>query len=130
MLTKVQATAVAKYLVANGPGFSSGYLDHGCETAWELACDALVALGYWIEAPRGVRLLPSPVSPSVLPRWDDICCVVLSVAEQMCRIRHSWSRPEDETGPSSVHLKTSVRFRLIKERTQDFYLVKEGPVGG
>tara|TARA_R110002095_G_scaffold36750_1_gene34329 strand:- start:359 stop:529 length:171 start_codon:yes stop_codon:yes gene_type:complete len=56
--------------------------------------------------------------------------VVLSVAEQMCRIRHSWSRPEDETGPSSVHLKTSVRFRLIKERTQDFYLVKEGPVGG
>jgi hypothetical protein len=109
MLTKVQATAVAKYLVANGPGSSSGYLDHGCETAWELACDALVALGYGTEAPRGVRLLPSPVLPNVLPRWDDACCVVLSVAEQMCRIRlrHSWSGPDDETGPGTADPETT-----------------------
>lgn len=115
MLTETQAAAVAKYLVANTPGTSSGYLDHGYETAWELACDALIALGYATEAPRGARLLPSPVSPAVLPRWDDICCVVLSVAEQMCRIRlrHSCSGPDDETGPSSAHPETSVLLNLL-----------------
>lgn len=115
MLTETQATAVASYLVANAPGASSGYLDHGYETAWELACDALVALGYATEAPRGARLLPSPVSPAVLPRWDDICCVVLSVAEQLCRLRlrHSWSGPGDETGPGSADLETAALLNLL-----------------
>ena len=109
MLTETQAAAVARYLVANTPGASSGYLDHGYETAWELACDALEALGYATDAPRGARLLPSPVSPAVLPRWDDICCVVLSVAEQLCqlRLRHSWSEPDDKTGPGTADPETA-----------------------
>lgn len=115
MLTERQAAAVATYLVTKGPGASSGYLDHGCETAWEMACDVLIGLGYATDAPRGVRLLPSPVPPNVLPRWDDACCVVLSVAEQLCRIRlrHSWSGPDDETGPSSAHTETSVLLNLL-----------------
>lgn len=115
MLTERQAVAVATYLVTKGPGASSGYLDHGCETAWEMACDVLIALGYATDAPRGARLLPSPVPPNVLPRWDDACCVVLSVAEQLCRIRlrHSWSGPDDETGPSSAHPETSVLLNLL-----------------
>jgi hypothetical protein len=109
VLTKHQATAVARYLVANAPGASSGYLDHGYETAWELACDALEALGYATEAPRGARLIPSPVFPSVLPRWDDACCVVLCVAEQLCqlRLRLSWSEPDDKTGPGTADLETA-----------------------
>jgi len=41
MLTEIQATAVATYLVVNGPGSSSGYLDHGYETTWEMACAKL-----------------------------------------------------------------------------------------
>jgi len=115
MLTKHQATAVARYLVANAPGASSGYLDHGYETAWELACDALEALGYATEAPRGARLIPSPVFPSVLPRWDDACCVVLCVAEQLCRIRlrHSWSEPDEETGPGTADPETAVLLSLL-----------------
>ncbi len=68
MLTEMQAAAVARYLVANGPGSPSGYIDHGCDSAWEMTCDALVALGYATEAPRGVRLLPCPVRPDVFPR--------------------------------------------------------------
>lgn len=109
MLTETQATAVAKYLVANWPGSSSGYLDHGCETAWEMASEALVALGYATEAPRGVRLLPCPVRPDVFPRWDDTCCVVLSVAEQLCqlRLRQSWSEPDDKTGPGTADAETA-----------------------
>ena len=45
LLTEIQAAAVGRYLVAKAPGVSSGYIDHGYETAWELACDALEALG-------------------------------------------------------------------------------------
>lgn len=80
-----------------------------------MACDALVALGYATEAPRGVRLLPCPVRPDVFPRWDDACCVVLSVAEQLCRIRlrHVWSEPDDETGPSSADPETAVLRSLL-----------------
>jgi hypothetical protein len=86
-----------------------------CATAPVLACDVLIALGYATDAPRGARLLPSPVPPNVLPRWDDACCVVLSVAEQLCqiRLRHSWSGPDDETGPSSAHPETSVLLNLL-----------------
>jgi hypothetical protein len=115
MLTEMQASAVATYLVANAPRSSSGHIDHGCESAWEMACDALEALGYATEAPRGARLIPSPVSPVVLPRWDDACCVVLSVAEQMCRIRLrcSRSRPGDETGPGSADPETAVLLSLL-----------------
>lgn len=115
MLTETQATAVAKYLLANTPGASSGYLDHGYETAWELACDALIALGYATEAPRGARLISSPVFPSVLPRWDDICCVVLSVAEQLCqlRLRHPRSDPTDKTGPGSADPETAALLNLL-----------------
>lgn len=115
MLTPAQANAVAIYLVTNGPVSSSGYLDHGCETAWELACDALIVLGYATEAPRGARLLPSPVSPAVLPRWDDICCIALSVAEQLCRIRfrHSWSEPGHETGPGTAEEETVEMLNIL-----------------
>jgi len=68
-----------------------------------------VALGYATEAPRGVRLLPSPVLPNVLPRWDDACCVVLSGAEQLCqlRLRHSWSESDDKTGPGTADPETT-----------------------
>ncbi len=109
MLTERQAAAVATYLVTKGPGASSGYLDHGCETAWEMACDVLIGLGYATDAPRGVRLLPCPIRPDVFPRWDDACCIVLSVAEQLChlRFRHSWSEPDDKTGPGTADPETA-----------------------
>lgn len=114
MLTETQAVAVATYLLTNGP-VSSGYLDHGCTSAWEMACDALVTLGYAAEAPRGARLLPDPTLPAALPRWDDACCVVLSVAEQLCRIRlrHFWSGHDDETGPGSADPETAVLLNLL-----------------
>jgi hypothetical protein len=80
-----------------------------------MACDVLIALGYATEAPRGARLLPSPVPPNVLPRRDDACCVVLSVAEQLCRIRlrHRWSGPDEKTGPGSADLETTLLLNLL-----------------
>lgn len=65
--------------------------------------------GRQISRGEHARLLPSPVSPAVLPRWDDSCCVVLSVAEQLCqlRLRHSWSEPDDKTGPGTTDPETA-----------------------
>jgi hypothetical protein len=130
MLTETQAAAVARYLVAHTPGASSGYLDHGYETAWEFACDALGALGYATEAPRGARLLPSPIAPAVLPRWDDTCCVVLSVAEQLCqlRLRHSWSEPDEETGPGTADPETAEVLNILEITSSGAWVGAATPV--
>ena len=114
MLTPDQATAVAEYLVANTPG-ASGELDHSHISAWQMSCEALEALGYATETARGVLLHPTPVHPAVQPRWDDTCCVVLSVAEQSGRLklRHPRSEPTDETGPSTADPETAALLALL-----------------
>ena len=114
MLTPDRATAVAEYLVANTPG-ASGELDHSHISAWQMSCEALEALGYATETARGALLHPTPVLPAVLPRWDDMCCVVLSVAEQTGRLklRHLRSEPTDETGPGTADPETKALLNLM-----------------
>jgi len=56
--------------------------DHMCATAYQFGCAALVALGQAEETGRGARPLERPRPPEVLPRWDDICVTVLSLASQ------------------------------------------------
>lgn len=114
MLTADQATAVAAYLVANTPG-ASGELDHSHISAWQMSCEALGALGYATETARGALLHPTSVAPSVLPRWDDLACVVLSVAVQSGRLklRHPRSDPNDETGPSTADPETKALLNLM-----------------
>lgn len=114
MLTEAQATAVADYLTAHTPG-SSEELDHSYISAWQMSCEALEALGYAIETPRGARILPASVLPAVQPRWDDAGCVVLSVAEQAGKIRlaHSWSEPHDQTGPASADPETAAILSIL-----------------
>ena len=108
MLTADQATAVAAYLIARTPG-ADGELDHRHVSAWQMSCEALEALGYATETARGALLHPTPVLPAVQPRWDDTCCVVLSVAEQSGRLklRHPRSEPTDETGPGTADPETA-----------------------
>jgi len=115
MLTADQATAVAAYLVANTPG-ASGELDHGYVSAWQMSCEALEALGYAAETARGALLHPTPALPAVLPRWDDLACVVLSVAVQTGRIRlrHPRSDPTEETGPSTADPETAALLHLLE----------------
>lgn len=111
MLTPDQATAVAEYLVANTPG-ASGELDHSHISAWQMSCEAL---GYATETARGALLHPTPVLPAVQPRWDDTCCVVLSVAEQSGRLklRHPRSEPTDETGSGTADPETAALLALL-----------------
>ena len=56
--------------------------DHMCATAYQFGCEALIALGQAEETTRGARPLPHPRLPERLPRWDDICVTVLSLAHQ------------------------------------------------
>ena len=114
MLTPDQATAVAEYLVANTPG-ASGELDHSHISAWQMSCEALEALGYATETAHGALLHTTPVAPAVLPRWDDLACVALSVAVQSGRLklRHPRSKPTDETGPSTADPETEALLNLM-----------------
>lgn len=56
--------------------------DHMHTTAYQFGCEALAALGQAEETGRGARPLARPRLPEVLPRWDDICVTVLSLANQ------------------------------------------------
>jgi hypothetical protein len=114
MLTADQATAVAAYLITHTPG-ASGELDHSHISAWQMSCEALEALGYATKTARGALLRPTPALPAVLPRWDDACCVVLSVAIQSGRLklRHLRSKPTDETGPGMADPETGVLLNLL-----------------
>jgi hypothetical protein len=60
-------------------------------------------------------LRPTPALPAVLPRWDDACCIVLSVAEQTggIRLRHPRSAPTDKTGPGSADPETAALLNLL-----------------
>jgi pellino protein len=114
MLTETQATALAAYLITHTPG-ADGELDHSHISAWQMSCEALEALGYATETARGAFLHPTPVAPALLPRWDDVACVALSVAVQTGRIRlrHPRSDPTEETGPSTADPETAALLHLL-----------------
>lgn len=80
-----------------------------------MSCEALEARGYATEMARGALLRPTPELPDTLPRWDDVACVVLSVAVQTggIRLRHPRSDPNDETGPSTADPETAALLTLL-----------------
>lgn len=57
-------------------------------SAYELACAALVAFGIAETTPRGARRLDSPQAHLPGPRWDDICMVVLFMADQVGELNY------------------------------------------
>lgn len=57
-------------------------------TAWQFGCTALVALGHATETKWGAEKIISPKRPDSLPRWDDICCVVLTVLVQLGELEY------------------------------------------
>ncbi|WP_028710932.1 hypothetical protein [Paracoccus pantotrophus] len=86
--------------------------DHMFTSAYQFGCDALIALGQAEETGRGARPLAHPRLPEILPRWDDICVTVLSLAHQCGLLSYRlpdgrespeaaawWGRHEDEIMP-------------------------------
>ena len=61
---------------------SDGEWEHRYTSAYQMGCEALAALGVAEETGWGARALAAPYLPDVLPRWDDICAVVIGLAEQ------------------------------------------------
>lgn len=51
-------------------------------TAYQIGCEALVALGQAQATDWGAIPLAASALPAVLPRWDDICIAVLGLAAQ------------------------------------------------
>lgn len=69
--------------VDGGPGW-----DHMFSTAYQVGCEALVALGQADETHRGAVPRQNPQLPDVLPRWDDVCVSVLWLAGQQRKLAY------------------------------------------
>lgn len=75
------ASVVAEFIARGVPKWDrSVFWDHKKLTAYLIGGEALAALGRATEKEWGARPLPDPRLPEVLPRWDDICGVVLMMA--------------------------------------------------
>lgn len=72
--------------------------DHMFTTAYEIGCEALVALGHAKEAERGAIARQTPQLPEILPRWDDVCVAVLWLAEQQGKL--AYRLPDGSVPPS------------------------------
>ena len=118
MLTNAQADTVAAYLLEVFPG-SGRERQHSYTSAWQMASEALDALGYAEETTWGFVLHETPVKPAVLPRWDDVSVVVLLVAEQAGRVRLAgYHAPDVGTGPGTADpltLATIETLGLVRE---------------
>lgn len=118
-MTRAQAEAVAEYLIRVFPG-SEQERQHSYISAWQMAAEALDALGYADETSWGFVLHENPVEPEVLPRWDDASVVVLLAAEQSGRIRLAgYHAPDVRSGPSTADILTSAVLEslgLVRDR--------------
>ena len=57
--------------------------EHQFTSAWQFGCMALIAIGKATETKWGAAKRIPAQPPKRLPRWDDICCVVLAVLRQL-----------------------------------------------
>lgn len=95
------AADVAGFLTAHLPPWADGPgWDHMFSTAYQVGCQALVALGYAEERPWGAVPKPVPSPPGKAPRWDDLCVAVLWLADQQGRLCHL--RPDGGIEPTRV----------------------------
>jgi pellino protein len=69
-------------------------------TAYQIGCMGLVGLGYAVSTEWGAIPKEPPVHPKVLPRWDDICILVLWLANQQNLL--SYRLPDGGIPPNRI----------------------------
>lgn len=90
---------VIGFLSSNLPtAFDRDGWHHMFSTAYQIGCEALVALGQAQETEWGALPLENPRLPSVLPRWDDVSVSVLWLAEQQNKLEYHYP---DGTKPTA-----------------------------
>ena len=65
--------------------------EHMFSSAYQMGCEALVALGHAEETEWGAVPREAPRLPSILPRWDDISVAVLGLAAQQGKLAYRQS---------------------------------------
>ncbi|TBG20521.1 hypothetical protein [Rhizobium leguminosarum] len=73
---------VIEFLSDNLPGSRKSGWDHAFITAYQIGCEALVALGQADETAHGAVPRENPALPAILPRWDDLATAVICLAAQ------------------------------------------------
>lgn len=82
------APSVVSFLSDRIPMYQPGEWSHAYISAYEMGCEALAALGQAKEVDGGAIALPDPELPKILPRWDDICIAILTLADQVRELDH------------------------------------------
>lgn len=79
---------IIEFLVKNTPKRmdASNDLDHSFATAFQISCETLAKFGVVEETAWGAKAITNAQKPNLLPRWDDICACILSVAYQTGQI--------------------------------------------
>lgn len=84
-------------------------------TAYQLGCDALVALGQAERFGPGALAKDCPRLPETLPRWDDICVTVLGLADV------TFLHPGAPTPPGDINRVVQFQMRVslpTRQRTR------------
>ncbi|MCV9960339.1 hypothetical protein OIU34_00365 [Pararhizobium sp. BT-229] len=101
---------VIEYLAQNLPSAQDGGWDHFHIGAYEVACEALVALGQAVEVGGGAKPVAHPKLPAILPRWDDIATAVVWLSSQsgVLSYRH-FAGTRGAPNPAGVLLRPNIR---------------------
>ncbi len=73
---------VIELLADNLPGDRRSRWYHDFLTAYQIACETLVALGQAEQTSDGAVPRPDPILPPISPRWDDVAVAVIFLAAQ------------------------------------------------
>ena len=100
---------VIEFLKLALPSARSGGWEHLHISAYEAACDGLVALGSAGDVDGGASPVSEPKLPVVFPRWDDIATVVVSLAGQAGLLEYrAFVSARDQT-KATVVLRPNIR---------------------
>jgi len=87
---------VIEFLAANLPGSRESGWQHHFVTAFQIACEALVAMGQADETIDGAVPRENPELPAILPRCDDVAVAVIFLAAENGLITFL---PSEDIGP-------------------------------